>query len=285
MADTQQLLDALQANRGTELLIAVVAVVAVALLLVVQLGIGRAKPFLDAGEFKPLTLAAVEQLTHNTKKFVFALPSPRTRLGLPTGQHITFLAKDAEGKDVYRPYTPTTDDDTRGRVEFVIKIYPGGKMTQIMDAMAPGDTMLMKGPRGRFAYTRNMRRAIGMIAGGTGITPMYQVAHAILKDPKDTTAISLVFGNLTADDILIKAELDALAAAHPARFSVHYVLNTPPPGWTGGAGFVTQAMLAERLPAPGPDVMVLSCGPKPMVDAMKGYLDALGHAEEAQFQF
>jgi cytochrome-b5 reductase len=73
-----------------------------------------------------------------------------------------------------------------------------------------------------------------MIAGGTGVTPMYQVAAAILKDPHDTTRISLLFGNLTADDILIKQELDALAAAHPKRFSVFYVLNSPPANWTGG---------------------------------------------------
>jgi len=54
-----------------------------------------------------------------------------------------------------------TDDDTPGRVEFVIKVYPQGKLTQIMDKMKVGDTMQMKGPRGRFQYTRNMKRAIG----------------------------------------------------------------------------------------------------------------------------
>jgi cytochrome-b5 reductase len=54
-----------------------------------------------------------------------------------------------------------TDDDTPGRVEFVIKVYPSGKMTQVMDKMKVGDSMLMKGPRGRFQYTRNMKRAIG----------------------------------------------------------------------------------------------------------------------------
>lgn len=60
-----------------------------------------------------------------------------------------------------RPYTPVTDDDTLGAVEFVIKVYPHGKMTQIMDKLKVGDTMLMKGPRGKFQYTRNMKAAIG----------------------------------------------------------------------------------------------------------------------------
>jgi cytochrome-b5 reductase len=39
------------------------------------------------------------------------------------------------------------------------------------------------------------------------------------------------------------------------------------------------------MPAPAPDVMVLRCGPKPMNDAMKGYLDAIGYGEDAQFEF
>lgn len=51
------------------------------------------------------------------------------------------------------------------------------------------------------------------------------------------------------------------------------------------AGFITREMIAQRLPPPGPDTLVLRCGPPPMNDAMKGHLDALGYAEEAQFQF
>lgn len=46
---------------------------------------------------------------------------------------------------------------------------------------------------------------------------MYQVARAILKDPEDHTYVSLIFGNLTADDILIKDLLDELASKHPDR--------------------------------------------------------------------
>ena len=52
-----------------------------------------------------------------------ALPLPLS-LGLPIGQHISFKALDSEGKDVYRSYTPVSDDKQRGWVDFVIKIYP-----------------------------------------------------------------------------------------------------------------------------------------------------------------
>ena len=53
-----------------------------------------------------------------------------------------------------------------------------------------------------------------MIAGGTGITPMYQVTKALMTDPQEFTTISLVYANLTEDDILIKKELDELSEAY-----------------------------------------------------------------------
>lgn len=91
----------------------------------------------------------------------FGLPTKNTVLGLPIGQHITFKAKDSEGKDFFRPYTPTTDDDTPGHVDFVIKVYPEGKMSQHLDKMEVGQTMLFKGPKGRYTYETGSLDAIG----------------------------------------------------------------------------------------------------------------------------
>jgi cytochrome-b5 reductase len=66
---------------------------------------------------------------------------------------------------------------------------------------------------------------------------------------------------------------------------VLHVLNKAPEGWTGGVGFITKDILRQRMPPPADDVMVLRCGPKPMNDAMRGYLDELGYPEAAQFEF
>ena len=64
-----------------------------------------------------------------------------------------------------------------------------------------------------------------MVAGGTGITPMLQVGDEVLANPADTTKVSLVFGNVSEADILLKKEIDARAKAHPKQFSVHYVVD------------------------------------------------------------
>ncbi|DBA82345.1 hypothetical protein WJX79_011010 [Trebouxia sp. C0005] len=240
--------------------------------------------FLEPNLFKELPLIDKKVLSYNTRLFRFGLPTKDTLLGLPIGQHITFKAKDGDGKDFFRPYTPTTDDDTPGHVDFVIKVYPEGKMSQHLDKMEVGQTMLFKGPKGRYQYQQGSLRAIGMLAGGTGVTPMYQVANAILKNPDDKTQITLLFANVSADDILIEEELTNLQALSP-QFKVHYVLNKPPPGWTGAEGFISSELIKKHFPPPGEGVKILRCGPLPMNKAMKAHLDALGYTPEMQFEF
>jgi cytochrome-b5 reductase len=46
-----------------------------------------------------------------------------------------------------------------------------------MGELKVGDSIGMRGPKGNFEYKRNMVKSIGMVAGGTGITPMLQVSY------------------------------------------------------------------------------------------------------------
>ena len=59
-----------------------------------------------------------------------------------------------------------------------------------------------------------------MLAGGSGITPMFQVVQAILRNPFDTTRVSLVYANVAEEDILLREQMDALAQSEKSRFQV-----------------------------------------------------------------
>ncbi|GMI97332.1 NADH:cytochrome B5 reductase 1, NADH:CYTOCHROME B5 REDUCTASE 1 [Hibiscus trionum] len=240
---------------------------------------------LDPEEFKEFELVKRTQLSHNVAKFRFALPTPTSVLGLPIGQHMSCRGKDQNGEDVVKAYTPTTLDSDLGYFELVIKMYPQGRMSHHFREMRVGDYLAVKGPKGRFKYQPGQVRAFGMLAGGTGITPMFQVARAILENPNDKTNIHLIYANVAYEDILLKEELDELTSRFPNRMSVYHVLNQPPEGWDGGVGFVSKEMIQARCPPPAEDIKILRCGPPPMNKAMAAHLEALGYSSGMQFQF
>ena len=72
---------------------------------------------------------------------------------------------------VIKPYTPVTDVRQRGYVDFVIKVYPEGRMSQHLDKMEPGENLLFKGPRGSFEYKANSKKHIGVSSLGHPALP------------------------------------------------------------------------------------------------------------------
>lgn len=240
------------------------------------------RKILKPDAFQEFPLVDIKKTSHNVAIYRFALPKPTDILGLPIGQHMSLAAtpKGAE-KEVVRSYTPISSDEDKGWFELLIKAYPQGNISAHMTTLKVGDTMKVRGPKGAMVYQPNLCRHIGMIAGGTGITPMLQIIRAINRGrPRnggnDRTKVDLIFANVNPDDILLKEQLDALHKEDP-DFSVHYVLNNPPAGWTGGVGFVTADMIKEKLPAPASDIKILICGPPPMVSALKKATESLGY--------
>ncbi|KAL2102957.1 hypothetical protein ACEWY4_002125 [Coilia grayii] len=247
-------------------------------------------------------------ISHDTRKFRFALTSPEEVLGLPIGQHI-YLSAKIDGNLVVRPYTPVSSDDDKGFVDLVIKIYyknpkfpEGGKMSQYLESLRIGETIDFRGPSGLLIYQGkgafaikpdeksaaviNKAKHVGMIAGGTDITPMLQIIRAVMKDPKDPTVCYLLFANKTEEDILLRPELEEVLANHPYRFKLWYTVDRAPDGWEYSQGFISEEMVRERLPPPSADTLILMCGPPPMIQfACNPNLDKVGHSSARRFTF
>jgi len=263
---------------------------------------------LDPEEYIDFKLIEKKIISHDTRLFRFGLQSEKHVLGLPIGQHISFQAEDEQGKIVARSYTPTSLDSDVGHVDFVIKIYfanvhpkfpEGGKMTQILEKLKIGDTMKMRGPKGNLTYkghglfhikikneiVKKQVKNIGMIAGGTGITPMYQIMQSILKDPSDPTFISLLYANQTEEDILLREQLEQFAG-DDQKLKLWYTLDRPGENWAYSQGFVNAEMVRKHLPPPGPDTLLLVCGPPPMIKfACIPAFTELGYTEDMYFTF
>lgn len=232
-------------------------------------------PVLKPDQFQKFPLVQKTKVSHNANIYRFALPRSTDKLGLPIGQHIS-IGATINGKEIVRSYTPISTNEELGYFDLLIKTYENGNISKYVDGRKVGETIDVRGPKGFFTYSPNMVKKIGMIAGGTGIAPMYQIITEILRDPQDKTQISLIYANVTADDILLKAELDKFAKEHPDQLKIYYVLNECPENWTGGVGFVTPEIIDTHLPKPADDVNLLLCGPPPMISAMKKAAVGLG---------
>jgi cytochrome-b5 reductase len=241
---------------------------------------------LDPESWQKFQLVERLPVTGNSSIFRFKLPSPNDALNLPIGRHLHIRAH-VDGTEVVRSYTPITLPDEKGYFELLIKVffklickvYPTGTVSKYIGNMKIGDWLECKGPKGKMTYQPNMVKNLGMIAGGTGITPMLQVIRSILRNPEDKTQVSLIFGNLTEDDILQRQELDELAMKHD-NFKVYYVINelkNPNFPWEGSTGLIVPEIISQRLPKPGPDTKILICGPPPMNKAMAANLEFLGY--------
>ncbi|KAL0358425.1 UNVERIFIED_CONTAM: NADH-cytochrome reductase-like protein [Sesamum angustifolium] len=231
------------------------------------------------------------QASHNSQLFRFSF-DPSAKLGLDVASCIITRApmgQNAEGKPKYviRPYTPISDPDAKGYFDLLIKVYPEGKMSQHFASLKPGDVVEVKGPIEKLRYSPNMKKHIGMIAGGTGITPMLQIIDAILKNPDDNTQVSLLYANVSPDDILLKKKLDVLAASNPNLKD-----------WLGGKGYISKDMVVKGLPSPRDDTLILVCGPPGLMKhisgdkakdrsqgQLTGILKELGYTEDMVYKF
>lgn len=285
-------------------------------------------PFLDnpAGSDppKPMVLRSKHQLSHDTWRLVFELDAPDQPLGLPVGGHLMLSCPppgppavegewngrsdpEAWAELVHLKYTPTSRVGVLGCVELVVKLYmpndrwaDGGKMSRYLAGLQEQDQVMVKGPlggiryHGRGSFTVHGKQLecsrIGMIAGGTGITPMLQILQAIADDPTDSTEVGLLFGNQSPGDILLRSELDELQSGSLSRFKIWHTVDRPDSQWPPAeqrqqperlsTGFVDQDKIRAVLPPPevdGQATVVLMCGPPPMLKSCKQQLKALGY--------
>ena len=225
----------------------------------------------------PYELTAVHQDTHDTRTFCFALPDDATLDMLP-GDHL-YVHATINDKAVKRPYTPSSVPGTTGYFDLTVKRYETGLVSKYLHDREIGDRVFMSGPNSGGQWVDGMATRVGFVAGGTGITPIISIIRWILVKGLDVE-LSLIFANKTEADIIFREEWDANAREH-ANFHAYHVLEQPPAGWTQGRGRITEEILLQHLPPPGPDTAVFLCGPPLMVDTLEGTLKGSGYAEQA----
>jgi len=267
-------------------------------------------------DFTPCKLIERAQVTDTTALLRFSLPDEHKALNLSTCACI--LAKvttmvpteeeeeDGTGhkrrmEDVIRPYTPISTNHQVGSFDLLVRYYENGKMTQQFKQMKEGESVDFKhiGFNVKIqAPTFASCSHIGMIVGGTGITPMIQALHAILGgESNKKTKVVMLYGSRDSKDILAQDLLKSWEEEYPQNFEVVHVLSHEPDdsSWKGKRGFIDKELIKEKFaPSDEKEQLIMVCGPPPMYKVfcgprddkeLTGILRELGYVADQVYKF
>jgi len=233
-----------------------------------------------------LEVTGKERISHDVYLFELSFPDPETISGAWPGSHFKLCA-DIAGNHVSRPYSTISSVGTKGKMDFLIKIYrpdqtdarSGLFTTYLEENVDVGDSILVEGPLGKIKYrgygifdingkssTQQKIKRFGMLGAGTGVTPLFSLAQASVMSG-DGVDITMVLSNKTKNDILCKPELDNLVKFNSKKFKIHHTLtrhNNKFHGMRAGlTGRITKDMLKEiDFPLkPDKETMIFVCGP------------------------
>lgn len=206
--------------------------------------------------------------------------------GNAAGQHLDVRLTAPDGYTATRSYSIASSGPST-RVVLAVDKLPDGEVSPfLVDEIRVGDRLEVHGPLGAFfvwrpatdaapAASGAKARPVQLIAGGSGVVPLYAMAQAH-HDARDLTPFRMLYSLRTPDDVFFGDELVALEASDAFRLDLIYTRRTPA-GWPTPAGRITREALATAaLPADERPVVYV-CGSTRFVERIASWLLELGH--------
>lgn len=220
-----------------------------------------------------------EHVTHDMRHLVVRLVEPTSIRFFP-GQYVDFVVPGTEETRSFSMANTSCAED--GRLEFVIKIYPGGRFSEFLDTgVSVGDRLTINGPFGMFTLRNAPESDLVFVGGGAGMAPILALLRSLAERSIERTA-TYYYGARTRRDLCFDKELRELEEILPA-FRYVPALSEPDDedGWDGEVGMITDVVQRHESDLSGTDAYV--CGPPPMVEAAVGLMSALGVDDQRVF--
>lgn len=231
---------------------------------------------LRSDQQKAYKIIDITRLTHDTSAFRFQLPE-RAALDFLPGDHLIMYA-NVNGQSHARPYTPSSTPDDVGFFEIIVKRYHNGLMSNYIHSKKVGNKVLFSGPIKGGHFKEGMAEKIGMIAGGSGITPMIAIIRTTIRR-RYNVQMYLLFANKTEEDIILHNEFEQYAN-HYENFHCQFVLDKPSDNWKGAKGYIDEKLISQSIPAPDSDPIIFLCGPPMMEFILQEKLLAMGYEKK-----
>lgn len=217
------------------------------------------------------TITAIEPVTRDIVSLRLAAVEPAAfefRAGQYADIHIP-------GTDEHRSFSMASTASTPGQVEFLIKKYPGGKFSGLLDdGITVGDELTITGPYGTSTLKDGHILPVVCIAGGAGMAPVL----ALLRHMSETASprpVRFYYGARTAGDLFYLDEI-AKVGTGLTDFTFTACLSESMDGELPDAVTVEHGNVTDVVARHESDITrteIYLCGPPPMVDAALELLD------------
>ena len=217
-------------------------------------------------------VTAVEELTHDIRRLELELLEPE-EIDFHPGQYVDISIPGED--DNHRSFSMANLPSDKGRLEFMIKLYPDGRFSGLLGSgeICEGTELDITGPYGMFTLRDQSPRRLVFIGGGAGMAPILCLLRSLQERGIERDAV-YYYGAREEGDLFHREQLETLAAELPAFRFVPALSHAE---WDGEAGMITDVV--ERLEEDLKDVDAYVCGPPPMVEAAQGLLMAKGVPE------
>jgi propane monooxygenase reductase subunit len=223
---------------------------------------------------------AIEPLTHDIKRLVLTLAEPGKKMRFNAGQYASLRIP---GSEEYRAYSMANTPRSSDRLEFIIKVFPGGLFSGLLEGgITVGQEMEAKGPYGVFRLREKSDSDIICVGGGSGMAPIWSLLNDMAERSIKRKA-TYFYGARTRKDLFYLDLLQQLEERVPGfRFVPALSMATAEDEWTGETGLITEVL--ERNLEPGQiETQAYLCGPPPMIDAAIPVLIRKGISEDRIF--
>ncbi len=176
--------------------------------------------------FHPLTVAGVERLCDDAVAVTFAVPDDlRGVYAFRPGQYLTLRKHTPDGEE-RRSYSICAPVGASPRVG--VRRVAGGLFSEwLVDRLEAGDEIEVGPPAGAFTPELDAGTHHGLIAAGSGITPVLSIAASLLAAHSDTH-VTLLYGNRRTDTMMFTEEIADLKNAYGPRLHLLNVLSREP---------------------------------------------------------
>ena len=201
--------------------------------------------------------------------------------GNAAGQHLDVRLTAPDGYTATRSYSIASSGPTANVTLAVDKLPDGEVSPFLVDDVRAGDMLEVHGPLGAFfvwapVAATGDTRPVQLIAGGSGVVPLFAMARAH-ADADDPTPFRLLYSARSPADVYFADELQELAAASaPLRLDLVYTRRTPD-GWPTPAARITREALEVAVIPATERPRVYVCGSTGFVERVADWLVELGH--------